>query len=447
MPRVGRRYPVERVSRATHVVATVAVSLATVAALRADSDPLVAVHARIDALAKTVAAQRELRFKRKVARTVLDRAELQRRVRRAVDDPKARQLTLADGVALARWGLVPPDTDYPRLAGDLVSEQLTASYDAGADALTVERQALDEPGWTDLVLAHELGHALQDQTFDLEKLLASARDDDALLARRALVEGDAIALTVELALARQKQSPPWADPQLAASLARALIPARGDALANAPIAVRERVLFPYRAGLAFVAALRRESTWSAVDVAFKRPPRSTEHILHVEKYIADEKPLAVALTMPTLPASYVEVKRTVWGELGFLLFLRAHGVPDEMAEQAAEGWGGDSVLVVAPSNALRASRSIGVARLELDTEADAREAHAAAVRAIDSGLSGATAEHSDDRTRWLALDGTMSSVERQGSTLTIAVGIPAPLGRQALDELASGVRHLPQASK
>ena len=197
----------------------------------------------------------------------------------------------------------------------------------------------------------------------------------------------------------------------------------GDALDKAPVAVREAMLFPYRAGFAFVAALRRYEPWSAVDAAYKRPPRSTEQILHPEKYIADEKPVAVTLDVPTALATARLVHSTVWGELGFSLFLRAHGIPGETSAIAAEGWAGDRVATLA----LDGDRTIGLARFEWDTEIDAIEAYEAAVRAIDDTTIGATAEHAATRTRWLGLDGKTALVARQGTAVSIAVGVPATL--------------------
>jgi hypothetical protein len=190
------------------------------------------------------------------------------------------------------------------------------------------------------------------------------------------------------------------------------------------------MLFPYREGLAFVAALRRRHPWSAIDAVFKRPPRSTEQIIHPEKYVADEKPIAVAA--PASPPGYSVASSTVWGELGFDLFLRAHGVDDGIAAQAAAGWGGDRVIVLAKDGDVRPERAIGLGRFAWDTEVDAIEAQEAAVRAIDDAILGATTDHDELRTRWLALDGSLAWVERHGTTLEIAIGVPVAMADKLL---------------
>jgi hypothetical protein len=114
----------------------------------------------------------------------------------------------------------------------------------------------------------------------------------------------------------------------------------------------------------------------------------------------------------------------VWGELGFQLFLRSHGVDPAAAEQAAAGWGGDRAVVLARAGDRRAERAAGVSRSEWDSEADAIEAEEAAIKALDAWIAGAVVEHGP-RTRWFGLDGAVSWVERRGPSLVIAVGAPA----------------------
>jgi hypothetical protein len=397
-------------------------------AARADVDPITALLARTDAVTKDVVKLRGLRLKRPLDREVVDRAELRRRLLALADDSTERAAIVAEGVALARWGLIPRDTSYLTLMIELLTDNVAGYYDSKTKKLTISRAAVEDPAWSELVLAHEIDHGLQDRAFGLEKFQTLPADaGDALLARRALVEGDAVAVMLELALSRQGVDPPWGDPAIAHELGAAMAAPPGDALDRAPFAIRERMLFPYRSGLMFVAALRQRETWSAVDAAFKRPPRSTEQILHIDKYLAGEKPVDVALAPPAGLADYAVVHSTVWGELGFSLFLRAHGIGDEMAAQAAAGWAGDRAIVIARGDDPRPSRSVGLSRLVWDSEADAIEAHDALVRAIDDTMFGTIVEHAEDHTRWLAIDGTVSSVERRGDTIMLAVGVPAPL--------------------
>ena len=382
--------------------------------------------ANTETLAKQVAKQRGLPLKKPIETETIDREQLRARLLELAAEDKTQSETRAEGLALARWGMIPPATDYTQLLVDLLTDQIAGYYDPKDKKLRIAKTTDAE--WGEMVLAHEILHALQDQSYDLEKWEhVPDGETDAGLARHALVEGDGVALMIELALANKNVPAPWDDPRVARELDKAMSLPSGDALDKAPLAVRETLLFPYRQGFAFVAALRRERPWSAVDAAFKRPPRSTEHILHLDKYQADEKPIAVTLAVPPSLAEYRVAHTTVWGELGCSLFLRSHGFDEPGAAQAAQGWGGDRVLTLARGDDAKPHRAIGLARLEWDDEVDAIEAHEAAVRALDRMILGATAEHTDTRTRWLALDGTASYAERRGSTIVIAHGVPAQL--------------------
>jgi hypothetical protein len=400
-----------------------------------------AAHAAPDPLAvltREVSKLRGLRAKKKLEHETVDRAELRRRLLALANDAETQREAAAEGLALARWGLIPITTDYIELRINLLTDQIAGYYDARTKKLTITKDPSGDAKWAELVLAHEIVHGLQDQTFDLAKLTdLPPTEADAALARHAVIEGDGIALMIELALSRQGVDPPWGNPNVATEVVRAMAsPTRGtqsrssgssrptgdDSLDNAPLAIREEILFPYREGFAFVASLLQQDGWSGVDKALRKPPRSTEQILHPEKYWSDEKPRAVKLA-PAYPG-YSVVHTTTWGEHGVALFLRSHGIPADAAAIAAAGWGGDRVLVLAREGDANPAHAIGVARLVWDDEPDAVEAYGALTRALDVALTGTTVETNETRTSWLGLDGTVTTVLRTGTTVDITLGVP-----------------------
>jgi hypothetical protein len=229
---------------------------------------------------------------------------------------------------------------------------------------------------------------------------------------------------IELSLSRQGIDPPWDNPTIANDVVRAMSGPTGDSLDDAPLAIRETLLFPYREGFGFVASCLERNGWASVDAALRKPPRSTEQVLHPDKYVRDEKPVLVRLPPPAFLDDYAVAHATSWGELGFALWLRSHGIPADAAAHAAEGWGGDRVLTLARDGDLDPSHGVGVARFVWDSEADAIEAYDAASRALDAAVTGATAESTDVRIRWLGLDGKVTMLERAGSTVEITLGVP-----------------------
>jgi hypothetical protein len=397
--------------------------------------------ARTDAVAREVSRIRGLPLRRPIPNEVVDRDELRRRLLQQAAEEKTKGETAAEGLALARWGMIPLAADYEGLLIDVLTEQIAGYYDPDTKRLTISKSAGDDAGWAELVLAHEIDHGLQDQAFDLKKFEdVPDTEGDARAARRALVEGDGVALMLEVTLARSGAKVPWGNPRITAAIEEELAsPGQGE-LDRAPLAIREAMIFPYRAGLGFVAALRRRQPWSAVDAAFARPPRSTEQILHPERYFADDKPVSIQLAPLASLRGFARAHETVWGELGFQLFLRSHGLDKEAAEQAAAGWGGDRAVVLARAGDRRAQRAAGISRSEWDSEVDAIEAEEAAVKALDASIPGAVVEHGPARTRWLGVDGTVSWVERRGPSLVIAVGAPAWAARALAAEVWTASR-------
>jgi hypothetical protein len=310
------------------------------------------------------------------------------------------------------------------------TDSVAGYYDLKTKHLVISRAASTDLAEAEMVIAHELVHGLQDQAFDLTKLEEVAlTEGDAALARRALIEGDAMALTIELMLARAGTAAPWSNPDAAATLAKGLEILGATGLDKAPLAVRDTMSFPYRAGVGFVAALRRRQPWSAVDAAYKKPPRSTEQVIHPERYLAGDEPVALALDPPPPLASYAIAARSVWGELGVDIFLRSHGVDPSTSALAAEGWGGDRVLVLAKSGT---PEFVGIGRFEWDSEADAIEAAEAFTNAFDAALVGASVDRSTTLHRWFTLDGRVSWVERKGPSLVVAKNVPVWAATEAL---------------
>jgi hypothetical protein len=394
---------------------------------RADGDLLAALLQRTDAVAREVARVRGLPLKRPIPNEVVDRRELHARLLKMAAEDKTAEDSIAEGFALERWGMIPPGTDYKALLVDVLTDQVAGYYDPETKRLTISRSAGDDPGWAEMVLAHEIDHGLQDQSFDLHHFEdVPSSEGDAAAARHALVEGDGIAVMIEVMLARRRAKVDWANPEIATAIEKSMSAPgiASDGLDRAPLAIREAMLFPYRAGFGFIAALRRHQPWSAVDAAFARPPRSTEQILHPERYLADDPPVPIEVRAPAALPGFAIAHSTVWGELGFGLWLRSRGVDERTADEAAAGWGGDRVVVLARTGDRRTDRAVGIARTEWDTEADAIEAAEAAGKALADLVVGGTIDRSANRTRLFGIDGTVSWIERKGPSLVIVVGAP-----------------------
>ncbi|HEY0083072.1 MAG TPA: hypothetical protein VGB61_09805, partial [Pyrinomonadaceae bacterium] len=108
-----------------------------------------------------------------------------------------------------------------------------------------------------------------------------------------------------------------------------------------PPLLTETFIFRYRDGTRFVEAVRRKSGARGVDELFRRPPASSEQVLHPEKYFAEEQPREVALDEQLFAANNWTIAATTpLGELG-VRGLLLKSLPAAEAARAAAGWGGD----------------------------------------------------------------------------------------------------------
>jgi hypothetical protein len=375
-----------------------------------------------DEIVRQVVALRGLPEKTPVARGVLSRAEIGAKLKERIGKEYTPDEVKAEARVLKRLGLLPVDADYEKLILDLLMEQVAGFYDPFtaklyiADWLPLEMQ---RPA-----LAHEIEHALQDQHFDLKRFAEPLKDDgDRQLAHSALVEGDGTAVMLEFQ-AQAMGLPVDQLPDLVATIGKQMLQGgmgTTPMFDKAPAFLKETLIFPYLGGLSFVESLRKGQPWSHVDEVWKNPPESTEQIMHPEKYLAKEHPRAVtAGAMPSLGARK-ELRRDVIGELEWKI-LFASKLPEEEAEKAAAGWGGDRIVAYTEPGKPDALPVV-VAMVAWDSETDAKEAEASAKKLLaklagkeDASCANAVCSNASGEEWW---------VERRGDKTALVFGGPA----------------------
>ncbi|MDT7778374.1 MAG: hypothetical protein QOC99_886 [Acidobacteriota bacterium] len=236
-------------------------------------------------------------------------------------------------------GMLPEGTDLASLAVSFTAATAGATYSP------LDKQVLlvtNKGGFGDMgLLTHEFVHALQDQHFDLLKMiLARPSSFDREEAVFALVEGDAVSVE------RRMGQPPevWARKSLedvAREEDERFASYRKGIGAFFPPLLTETFIFRYRDGLRFVETMRRARPAVSIDDVFRRPPQSSEQVLHPEKYLSGEAPREIELGVEEFAGEGWQLAATTpLGEIGVRGLLMA-GVPVEEAKRAAAGWGGD----------------------------------------------------------------------------------------------------------
>lgn len=253
---------------------------------------------------------------------------LEQRIKEAVKPAEIR----AEELALKKFGFVPADFDLKKTTVELLSEQAAAFYDYRKKKLFVIGSASDMVQRSALV--HELAHALADQHFHLEKFIERAsKNDDGSLARLAVMEGQASWLMAEYLTERTGQSLKDS-PVLLKLMSRATEVASGQypVFDRAPLYLRETLLFPYTQGMLFQHALVEKLDKAAFTEVFRRPPVSTQQILHPEKYFAGVRPLVPPLPQLENQRAWRTFTDGELGELDHAILLRQYaGVPDSAA--------------------------------------------------------------------------------------------------------------------
>ncbi|WP_374688523.1 Ig-like domain-containing protein [Promineifilum sp.] len=326
-----------------------------------------AVRAAVEA---NVSALRGLEPLEPIAPVVLTRDELRDRVTADFAADVTAEETRADVLALSAFDFMAPDYDLYGAQVRLQSEGILGFYDPEtAEFVVVNDGALLDPEaqWTH---AHEFVHALQDQHYQLDDLSDESLDSEARAAVRALAEGEA-----ELVQYLYLFQGEYFTEEEAGAILSGGEEADGDFLSDLPPVLVSDLAFPYTSGVEFVADLYREDGFAAIDAAWANPPRSTEQILHPDRYRAGDAPQLVALAplTDTLGVGWEQIDEDILGEFYLRQYL-GQQLEEAAVERAATGWGGDRYAVYANEES---GGLVMVLQLVWDTPADAEEFAAA----------------------------------------------------------------------
>jgi hypothetical protein len=334
-----------------------------------------------------------------------------------------------------RLGYFQRDLDLrPILAGSS-SDWVAANYSPRQKRITLVGEV------EDYIEVHEYVHALQDQHFDLVGY--DGLTSDSFLARRAVVEGDAVLAEVRFIMedefAVRLENANWAD----------ALPERRDfaaetlSLADYPVFFLDYPSFVYTYGLEYtVSNLMGVSVdqpqpgpppydWGREDALFTtHPPASTQQVL-VRDAGRETEPI-VEIGLEEVPAELMDRLDAIdWDTLGewyiYLLYYPLERAGSIDARALASGWDGDRVLFVRD--------------LETDTVATVwasawdSEAYANLAKTWLASMYGGEPVDGAPEPRRLAADGEELWIEQRGDRL-VAIRNLDPVLAPALAEAA-----------
>jgi hypothetical protein len=292
---------------------------------------------------------------------VRSRSEIETFLRKNIAEKFPKETLAMEQLWYQALGVVPDEYPYEKEIVQAYVQQIGGYYDPDRKEfvmLDTMPSQLQVP-----VAVHELTHALQDQRFGLSHFLEpKRRESDELMARAALVEGDATAIMQEF-LSGKSGNPYKGLSEVTFA----------ESTVKVPETLERILLFPYLDGLTFVRHVQRLGGLSAINAAFSNPPKSSREILHPEQYvnrsfIPEELPRE-EVERPNETASLMYADTV--GEFAVSALLGAALSSKQRGAACAEGWRRDRVVIFSAEGTKRFVSWMS----EWDSKDDANEFH------------------------------------------------------------------------
>lgn len=313
----------------------------------------------LEALKREVENLRNLKFKEKIKFEYVS----EKQIAEIMKNEMTRQFSVNKlenyESALKVFYLIPKKSSLKSLVENLMSSQAAGIYDPKSKRMYILEVSSEPEGdeffelskamnLNDIFIVHELDHALTDQNFDLEKSLKleNVENEDRQTAALAVAEGDATLVMMKY-LAKTMNLPTENLSDISEVMGDVNFYAQflGETI---PRYLRETLIFAYTDGFKFVNAISKGSDTKKIDGLYRKPPESTEEIIHPEKYLnQSDKPKEVKINWDEIKkdGAMEKVWEGSWGELGTKIILEEWGATYDKASVASAGWGGDRYIV------------------------------------------------------------------------------------------------------
>jgi len=286
----------------------------------------------IEDLKKRVVQIGKLQFKKDIPVIYISKSRLQKYISDLFEKEYPEELSEKESFFITVMGFVDRPINLKKVRKKILMNNVSGLYNEKTKELLALKEYRNINMINSHIIIHELRHSLQDQYYTLSVLLGKLSDfDDRKLAILAALEGDATFVMV--------QHSDFSTDLLTSEDSNALLSfsplANSTVLFNSPNIVKYQLLMPYIRGLKFTSFIADKKKWKGVNRILESPPRSSEQILHPEKYLKKEIPVEVKIGYK--PEGYVLYHSGVIGEYYINILLKWDGDYRDFAD----GWGGD----------------------------------------------------------------------------------------------------------
>jgi hypothetical protein len=329
---------IQRMSgNATRMVRTAAGFLLVVAGASCRSRPESAGGPYGDIVAQAVPAVEQavgLKFKTPPRIEVRTKEQVRDYVLKQLADTATMRQIAGQSEAYKLLGMIPDTLDLPKLMTRLLEEQIVGFYDPETKVLYIVKGSPRESA--QLIVTHELVHALQDQYVNLDSIQKLTSDNDRQSAEQAVFEGEAVYEQIHAMLGPGNIAVAmpggWDRVRQTIRNNQAAMPV----YASAPMVIQETLVFPYLSGAEFVRNFRAREPGR---VPFRDLPVSTSQILHQNEFF-DKRVAPTPVSFAAVSAVHPTYENDL-GEFETRLYLYQHLNDVDVAARGATGWNGD----------------------------------------------------------------------------------------------------------
>lgn len=323
-----------RSTQSLALLAAVAMSVSCRRPPKPTGDPYADIVAKaIPAVEKAVG----LRFKTPPKIEVRDKDQVRAYVLKQLTDSANMREVVGQSAAYKLLGMIPDTLDLPALMTRLLEEQIVGYYDPATKVLYIVKDSPKDE--MQVIVTHELVHALQDQYVSLDSVQNITGDNDRQTAAQAVFEGEAVYEQIQAMLGPGNLAVGlpggWERVRETIRNNEAAMPV----YASAPMVIQETLIFPYLSGAEFVKTFRSREPGRA---PFTDLPTTTAQILHEDEYF-DRRVLPTPVSFRTV-AGVTPIYNNNLGEFETRLFLYQQLNDIDQAAHGSSGWNGDRYM-------------------------------------------------------------------------------------------------------